>query len=311
MTQRTDRREFLKTLAGTTAAATSLGALEPALSRESAPPIEPVRINEQLQLFSGAGGNIVAARDGDALALVDGGSHARSGELLKRVAKEMGSHRVRTLFNTHWHPDQTGSNEVLAKQGATIVGHENTKLWLGYANPVIGSGGTYGPLPPRARPSQTFYYGTATTTIGGEPVEYGYLPQAHTDGDIYVYFRKSNVLVTGGAVSGAGWPIIDYQTGGWIVGLVDALKALADLANADTRVVPADGALLARADLLAQHDMYATISGRLQKMLRQGLGPDEVAAKTPTAEFDGKWGDSRQFVTLAFKSLWGHLAPDA
>ena len=311
MKYRADRRDFLQLLMSGTAAATAFSRFAPAYGRGTETPIEVSKLNDQLQLFSGAGANVVAAHHGDGLALVDGGAPERSGELLKRIAKEMGTRRVKTLFNTHWHPDQTGSNEPLGKDGATIIGHENTKLWLEYANPVVGRAGTYGPLPPKARPSQTIFNGSAITMIGDEPVEYGYLLQAHTDGDIYVFFRKSNVLVTGGVVSGAGWPLIDYETGGWIVGLVDGIKTLASLANDDTRVVPANGPLLTRADLNAQHDMYSTISVRLQKMLRQGLGPDEAVAKTPTAEYDAKWGDPKQFVTLAFKSLWGHFAPDA
>jgi glyoxylase-like metal-dependent hydrolase (beta-lactamase superfamily II) len=166
-------------------------------------------------------------------------------------------------------------------------------------------------LPPKARPTQTFFYNSKQASVGDEPVEYGYLLQAHTDGDMYVFFRKSNVLVAGGVVSGAAWPIIDYKTGGWIIGLVDGLKTLLGVANADTRIVPANGPLLTRADLEAQRTMYATISERLQKMLRQGLGPDEAIAKKPTAEFDAKWGDPTQFLDLAFRSLWGHFAPDA
>jgi len=311
MKHRADRRDFLQALMGGTAAAAAFGRFAIAYGRASETPIEVLKINDRIQLFSGAGGNVVAARDGDALALVDGGAPERSSELLKRISKEMGSRRVKTLFNTHWHPDQTGSNESLGKEGASIIGHENTKLWLEYANPVLGSSGTYGPLPLKARPSQTIFYGTAMSMVGNEPVEYGYLLQAHTDGDIYVFFRKSNVLVTGGVVSAAGWPIIDYETGGWIVGLVDGIKTLAGLANDDTRIIPANGAPLTRADLKAQHEMYSTISVRLQKMLRQGLGPDEAVAKAPTAEYDAKWGDPKQFVTLAFKSLWGHFAPDA
>ena len=75
--------------------------------------------------------------------------------------------------------------------------------------------------------------------------------------------------------------------------------------------MPANGPVLTRADLQSQVAMYSTISDRLTKMLRQGLGPDEVIARKPTAEFDAKWGEPTQFVTLAFKSLWGHFAPDA
>ena len=313
MTESAVRRDFLKVMLGGAAAA-SLDLFAPAVARAAtptAPLLDALKLSDSLSLFTGFGGNVVAAHDGDGLALVDGGLSEHSSELQKVVEKEMGSRRIRTLFNTHWHPEQTGSNERLGKDGTKIIAHENTKLWLGYANPVPGQQRTYGPLSPKARPPETVDDGSARTTLGDEPVEYGYLLQAHTDGDIYVFFRKSNVLVTGGVVSAAGWPVIDYKTGGWIVGMVDGLKTLAGIANDDTRIVPADGPVLTRADLVAQHTMYATISERLQKMMRQGLGPDEAIAKAPTAEFDAKWGDPKQFVGMAFRSLWGHVAPDA
>jgi len=306
------RRDFLKrTLGG--AAALSLGSLtyRPAAAQGRTEPITATALNDHLTLFAGAGCNVVAARDAEGLALVDGGLEARSRELIKAVQQAMGKAPIHTLFNTHWHPEQTGSNIPLGEAGATIIAHENTRLWLGYANPLpTQPDRTYGPLPPKARPGKTMY-AAEKLQLGEEPVECGYLLQAHTDGDIYVFFRKSNVLVTGGAVSGEGWPIIDYRTGGWIVGMIDGLRTLIGIADASTRIVPANGPLLTRADLEAQRTMYSTISDRLAKMLRQGLGPDEVIARAPTAEFDAKWGDPKQFLGLAFRSLWGHFAPDA
>jgi cyclase len=293
MTHSLDRRGFLRTLVGGTAAA-SLGALAaPALvrAREATAPIESQKLNESLWLYTGAGGNVVAARDGDGLALVDGGLPEHSHELLERIRKETSAQRVHTLFNTHWHPCQTGSNVPIGDQGATIIAHENTRLWLGYANPVPEQNRTYGPLPPKARPNKTFFYKTEQVTVGGEPVEYGYLLQAHTDGDIYVHFKQSNVLAAGGVVSGAGWPIIDFHTGGWIVGMTNGLETLINVADANTRIIPAHGPILARADLVAQHSMYSTIASRLQRAIRKGLGPDEVVALNPTAEFNEKWGD--------------------
>ena len=306
------RRHVLQTLIGGTAAA-GLARVAPLWARDTAPPtpLAAIPLSDSLTLITGAGANVVAARDRDALALVDGGLPERSGELLKLVARQMGSSHIRTLFNTHWHPQQTGSNERLGREGATIIAHENTRLWLGYANPVPRQSGTYGPLPPKARPNKTFFYNSEQLTIGDEPVEYGYLLQAHTDGDIYVYFRKSNVLVTGDAVSGAGWPIIDWHTGGWIVGMVEGLRKLIAVANDTTRVVPAQGPVLTKAHLVAQEKMYSIISLRLQRMIRKGLGPDEAVAKAPTAEYDAKWGDPKTFVAEAFESLWGHYAPDA
>ena len=316
MSHPVDRRGFLRTLAGGTLAA-SLGvlAVRPRAGAHEAgrasAPIESQKLNESLWLYSGAGGNIVVARDGDGLAWVDGGRPERSHELLERVRNDTGAPRVHTLFNTHWHPCQTGSNEPIGNQNATIIAHENTRLWLCYANPVPEENRSYGPLPAKARPNKTFFYNTEQVTIGGEDVVYGYLLQAHTDGDIYVHFKRSNVLAAGGVVSGAGWPILDVHTGGWIDGMVSGIASLIDVADDKTRIIPAHGPVLSKADLVAQHTMYSTIAGRLQRAIRKGLGPEEVVAQNPTAEFNPSWGDPQEFVRTAFRSLWGHFAPDA
>ncbi len=61
--------------------------------------------------------------------------------------------------------------------------------------------------------------------MGAETLCYGYLSQAHTDGDLYVKLAKANVLVTGGVVAGSGWPTADWVTGGWINGTGERLPA--------------------------------------------------------------------------------------
>jgi cyclase len=309
MTHSIDRRGFLMTVVG--GAAASLGALAPARASDRRPPIGTVKLTDDLTLFSGDGANILVARDADGLALVDGGLTERSAELLKQIRRATGLRRVHTLFNTHWHPRQTGSNERVGKEHAAIIAHENTRLWLRYANPVPEQSGTYGPLPAYARPNKTFYNGTEQMMIGVEPVEYGYLLQAHTDGDMYVHFKKSNVLHAGGVVSSKGWPIIDYKTGGWIVGMVSGLETLLKVCDGNTRIVPANGPVISRAELAQHHKRFAIISQRLEQMLLHGLAPQEVVARNPTKEFNAEWGDPTQFTLQAFKSLWGHFAPDA
>jgi glyoxylase-like metal-dependent hydrolase (beta-lactamase superfamily II) len=310
MTRAADRRSFIRTVVAGAAVA-SLARLRPALAAPGGAPAQ--QLSDNLWLFVSGGANVVACRDAAGVALVDGGPESGSRELRRQVGEVTGAGKVHTLFNTHWHPDQTGSNLRLGNEGAKIIAHENTRLWLTYANPVPPQNALYGPLPPKARPTETFFYDFKETQFGAEPVKYGYLMQAHTDGDIYVQFRKSNVLVTGGPVAApaAGWPVIDVKSGGWIVGLIDGIRSLAALADDQTRIVPANGPLLSRADLLAQQQMYATISGRMQKMMRQGLGADEVVAKNPAAEYEARWGDSKAFVGMACRSLWGHMAPDS
>jgi glyoxylase-like metal-dependent hydrolase (beta-lactamase superfamily II) len=164
----------------------------------------------------------------------------------------------------------------------------------------------HAPLPPPALPAETFYT-SGSRDFGGLPLEYGYMLQAHTDGDIYVHFPSENVLVTGGVVSNEGWPLLDWWTGGWIGGLLDGFDMLMKVGDADTRIVPGNGPLMTRADLEAQRAMYLTIFDRLHEMLIKSFDVAEVLAAAPTREFDERWGDPDLFVTLAFRSFWGHL----
>ena len=158
--------------------------------------------------------------------MVDGGLKDRSAELLSLVRNELSVSRIDTLFNSCWHPDRTGLNEELGAAGARIIAHENTRLWLGRDVTTPWDNRTIQRLPPEACPNATFYESGAVE-VSGREIRYGYLLQAHTDGDMYVHFPDDNVLVTGAAVSASNWPLLDWWTGGWIGGLVDAFDAAA------------------------------------------------------------------------------------
>jgi cyclase len=268
-------------------------------------------LGSNLHLVTGAGGNVVslATKEEGAL-LVDGGLAQHSGALLKEVFKQSGAKKVAVLINTHWHPEQTGSNERIGKSGATLIAHENTKLWLSRPIKTSWLPKPFGPLPQKARPTKTTYTND-TLSFAGEEIEYGYMLQAHTDGDLYVYFRNSNVLATGGVVSADGWPLLDWETGGWIAGLVAGYDKLLKVANADTKIVPANGPVISRGDLEGHRKMYMTIYERLVACLNKGLGPDEVVATEPAKEYAPQWGDPNPFVDAGYRSLWGHYAPDA
>ena len=304
MTHSIDRRSFIG--AGLCAAAL------PSLAfGRAAPAFSSTKLHDDIWLIAGAGANVVAVKSRDGVALVDGGLAANSDALLSYIASEFSSRPVNTLFNTHWHPEQTGSNARLGNAGAKIVAHENTRLWLRTQAPLPQQPEQlYGPLPVNACPNDTFYT-KGSITLADKRVDYGYLLQAHTDGDMYAFFRDANVLAAGGAVSSDRWPLVDWQTGGWIGGMANGLKSLVGLTDAGTKIAPADGPVLTRAELQAQAEMYATIFGRLQKSLRQGLSPQEAVELKPTKEFKPEWGNPDPFVEMAFKSLWGHFTPDA
>jgi cyclase len=268
---------------------------------------------EGFQVLRAGAVNVLAVTAGDGVALVDGGSAADSAGLLQRVAALPGGAKVHTLFNTHWHPEQTGSNETLARAGATIVSQVNTRLWLSTDVTWPWNNETVAPLPAAALPSKTFY-GREELMVGGKRVQCGHLRDCpHTDGDMYVFFPDDNVLAVGDAIggAGAGWPSIDWWTGGWIGGMVGAIDMLFTVANPETRIVPARGALLTHADLQTQYRMYSAIWERLARTLYSGGGPQEALAANPTKEFNDIMGPSDAFVRRAFESLWAYLSPDA
>ena len=242
--------------------------------------------------------------------MVDGGLKERSAELLSLVRNELSVSRIDTLFNSCWHPDRTGLNEQLGAAGARIIAHENTRLWLGRDVTTPWDNRTVRRLPPEARPNATFY-DSGAVEVSSREIRYGYLLQAHTDGDMYVHFPDDKLLVTGAAISASSWPLLDWWTGGWIGGLVDAFDVLLELADDDTRVVPGQGALMTRADLVEQREMYVSIFDRLAAMFFAGLEPADVLAAAPTREFDDRFGDSELFLRLAFRGFGLHFGPDA
>ena len=210
-----DRRQLMTRVIGAVIAGL-------AVPRRGAAPVTTAA-SDRLSLITSGGTNVLALSAPDGLVLVDSGAPDRSdgrGNALKSL-----SGGVRTVFNTHYHPDNTGANEMLRQGGATIVAHENTRLWM--ATPVWNPAriATAHRAPLAAQPTKTFRT-EDSMTVGGERVDYGYLIEAHTSGDIYVHFRGANVLAVGDVAAPTRDPELDYFTGAWIGGRVDAMDRL-------------------------------------------------------------------------------------
>jgi cyclase len=304
-----DRRQFLQTLMGG-AAGLALPDLVPraALARstpESAIPLAVTRLSDRLAVISGAGGNVVVLSGPQGVLLVDSGSPQRSQDVLEAVATLPGGHRIDTVFNTHWHWEHTGGNELMRRAGARIVAHENTRLWLGTQIWVEWQNRTYPPRPQAAWPTETFYT-SGKMSFAGEPIEYGYLEEAHTDGDIYVYFRGENVLVPGCVLSVGSYPIIDYSTDGWLGGMSAATTMLGGMIDDKTRIVPGIGPVQTKSDLVAEHAMLEDLQNRIWHLMLKGLGIPDIIAARPTQAYDPKWGSPDLFVQSAYRSLYAH-----
>jgi cyclase len=305
-----NRRTFLKSALSGVAGLSVVAGRTCAYGQTSPGAITTTPLADNLFLLTGAGANVVARTAPDGVVLVDGGLAEHAESLAKSVAALPGARPARTLFNTHWHPEQTGSNLLLGRAGARIIAHENTRLWLTADITRPWEKQTFRRLPKEAQPNKTFYDKDAIT-VDGERIECGYMLQAHTDGDIYVFFPKENVLAIGDVISGKGWPFIDWWTGGWIYGIASGLQTLLKVANDQTRVVPGQGPVLTRADLEAQHKMFSNISQRLRTLMFGGRNADDAIAAQPTKEYNDQMGDPKEFIRLAFESMWGHFTPDA
>jgi cyclase len=306
----TSRRQFLTRALGATAAAVVTAGVRRGVPAQSAAPdaLGEVELREDLTLVTGLGTNVVVLRTAGSAALVDSGPPAHAAALAKLVRGRMGLLPVEFLFNTHWHVAHTGGNEALRSGDTTIISHELTRLWMSTEYYVDWEDTTYEPRESAALPTRTFYATDPqpiVAAIGDEEIEYGHLPEAHTDGDIYVWFKNRNVLAAGGAVTHGEYPVIDYATGGWIGGLVEATKKLLALTNAETLIVPASGPAQPRSHLMAQLTMLTVVRERIENLMRKGRSIEEMLDAEVTKEFDAAWGGNRErFVANIYNGLW-------
>lgn len=300
------RREFLQAVIAGAVGATFT--YRTVFGQGAPPPITATKLSPNVVLLSGDGGNVALVLASDGLMLIDGGLPERAADLLKAVT-DVDSHKITTVFNTHWHFDHIGCNETLGKSGAKIIAHENVKKRLGTRITMEALNRTFEPLKPEGQPSQTFAK-NGKMAFGKEQLEYAHVDPAHTDGDSYVFFPGPNVLHTGDLLFTGTYPVIDYSTGGWLGGMISAADTMMKVGDANTKIIPGHGALSTRADLKASHDMMATVRDRLAPLVKQGKGPDEVVASKPTKDLDEKWGKGFMtpdlFVRAAYVSMQRH-----
>jgi glyoxylase-like metal-dependent hydrolase (beta-lactamase superfamily II) len=164
--------------------------------------------------------------------------------------------------------------------------------------------------PKAAWPTDTFRTTTSSRVqrIGGatEEVEYGHLPLAHTDGDIYVFFKNSNVMAVGDVASPLRDPARDWFTGAWIGGRVDAMDTILKLSNERTMIVPASGPVMSRADFQEERDMMEEVRSRLWKHTLQGEGPQEMLDAGVMTGLVRTWKNPLKFLYDAGKGMFAH-----
>lgn len=267
--------------------------------RKTALPTE--KLTERVTLITGAPGNLVALTSADGIVLVDSGAST----MARAVQASLGGAKVHTLFNTHYHADQTGGNALLGAAGAAIHAHVITRQWLATDYYVPAEDRWVKALPAAALPTATFRQ-RGELKAGAESIEYGYLLEAHTRGDIYVHFRDSNVLAVGDVASPLRDPVHDWYAGGWLGGRVDAMDELLEIVNDETRIVPAYGPVMTRAQLQAERDMMLHLYDRTTLLTAQGRSAQDMLDAGVLNEVSRKFEDPGRFLYDVCKGHWAH-----
>ncbi|HEX7235857.1 MAG TPA: MBL fold metallo-hydrolase [Gammaproteobacteria bacterium] len=300
------RRSFL----GVGAAALG-GALLPVRPArpQSAAQIAATDLGGGLFLFGGAGCNVLALRGNDGALLVDGGLAANAGALLRAVYAATGTSKIATLIDTHWHPEAIGANELVGRAGGKILAQEKTAMYLANRVSSVTFEGKRDPLPEVARPTETAR-AEGSLSFAGHRIEYGYLPAAHTDGDLFVHFVDLDVMAVGGVISAQAWPLLDYRNGAWLGGRVRAVERLATLVKPDTRVVPADGPVLTGRDVVRQRDIYDALFVTMINFMNKGYGAEDVVRDNPLKQYEPQFGNPSAFLDGAYRSMLIAYVPD-
>ena len=101
--------------------------------------------------------------------------------------------------------------------------------------------------PADALPTDTFLEERRRTFHNGDAIEMLWQPNAITDGDSLVHFRRADVIVTGNIFTTTQYPFIDVANGGTVEGEIKALNEILERTvfehqgQGGTLVVPGHG----------------------------------------------------------------------
>jgi glyoxylase-like metal-dependent hydrolase (beta-lactamase superfamily II) len=253
--------------------------------------------------------NIVAQVGDDGILLVDTGPADWSQRVIETIRDRFGNRPLRYIVNTHMHDDATGGNAALAKalgpaggggrggfgggSAVRIIAHENT------LNRMQGTVEGEKELPQEHLPTSTFFGREKEIYFNGEPIEIMYRGAGHTDGDVMVFFRGSDVIATGDLFSTASYPILDEKRGSSYQGHLDALNWVLDLTvprfneQGGTMVIPGHGRLCNESDVDDYRNWMTIVRDRMDAMIKDGKTLAQIKAAKITLDFDGVFANPR------------------
>jgi cyclase len=263
-------------------------------------------LTERLALVSGLGGNVVALRGEEGLLLVDSGAPGATGKLPAALAEFAPGAKVAVVINTHWHELQTGGNAGFARQGARLIAHAKAAQRMRVPQFVPWEDRYLPAREKEAVPTEVFYTGSKELTFGGERIEYGYLQQPHTDGDLYVWFKDSNVVLAGDAVAPVSDPEICWFEGGWVGGRVDSQQKILGMGDESARIIASTGGVLSREEVRVENEALVAMFDRVSEAMRKGFTTEDMQNARLLDGLPRTWADPDKALYDAHKSMWAH-----
>jgi len=251
--------------------------------------ITSTEVANNIHMLVGKGGNVGVFVGKDGTFVIDDQFAPLSEKLMAEI-KNIGGNAPKFLLNTHFHGDHSGGNENFGKKGTMIVSHLNVRKRLMAGSEIKEFGMVAPPAPAEALPIMTFD-SQMHFHINGEDVKAIHVPNAHTDGDSFIYFEKTNVIHAGDVFFNGFYPFIDSSHGGSVKGVISAVAKILALSDENTKIIPGHGPLANKADLEAYKKMLETADASLSKLKAEGLTKAQAQAKKPLASIDKEWAN--------------------
>ena len=247
----------------------------------------------QAYVIAGAGGNMVVFAGDDGILLVDTSFTVLYDQIMPLI-RRISNKPIRYVMNTHPHGDHTQNNENFAKQGAIVIGHPNLR------KAMIAAAATGPASGPGANPKGGFPEITTTAPVtlhfNGEEVVFMPLKPAHTDADMAVYFRGSDVFVFGD-VYRTDYPSIGDVAGATVDSFLDDYKMALDMTTPNTIFVPGHGQLSTRADLSELREVVVQLYARFRDMVARGMTLEQIMEARPSKEWDARFASESKSAT--------------
>lgn len=321
-------------------AVTSVAAQDRAPQMKAARPTDTaltvLQARPNFYVIGGAGANIGVQIGEDGIVVVDAGSAANAPAVLAAI-RQISDRAIRYVINTGPDDDHVSGNGQISRAGQSFLdstgeGARRRGISADFVSGssvmaveevlyrMSGSGGQAKPYPAESWPTETFHEPRKSMYLNGEGIEVRRLPAAHTDADVLVYFKRSDVIMAGDVIDTRRFPVIDVERGGNVQGVIDALNRLIEMSNvsvplvyreAGTLIVPGHGRMLDQLDLLEYRDMVAIIRDRVQRLIDSGAKLEAVLAAKPARGYTVRYGagqgssTTNDFIKAIYTSLRG------